>query len=322
MTTKPNKEEREPYYGVKHKSGSFAPQLKYKVLSDEEIEFTKEKAYAFLELETFDGERAVRERHVQFLFDEWAAGRFLWQNIILASARCEGKEYRINGQHTCWMRVNVPERNEPLKVKARLMVYAVDDKDQLRSLYSAFDRGAPRTAGHIGRVLMIDSPAVQGISVGYINRMLAGFRLWFSPNDTKRRSMSINDWCGLIQNNYSTLFSVVGQFMAMHVHDAVWAKRASVIAGMLATFEKNVKASEEFWTPVFNGVALQTKSDPRYQLRRYMETHGHDVASSSAITKVSPEEMYYVCVNMWNHWRAGTSVSNVKSVGALPKIKA
>jgi len=317
----PPKKEREIKVPVKQKSSSFASQLKYKVVSDTEVDFTKEKAFEFLELKTFDGERPVRERHVQFLFDEWAAGRFLWQNIILASARCEGLEYRINGQHTCWMRVNVPERQEPLKVRARIMVYSVENSDQLRGLYSAFDRGAPRTQGHLSRVLLIDTKAVDGIPVGLINQLISGFRVFFAPKDSKQRAMSINDWCGLIQNNYSDLFCISGRFLALHASEAPWVKRAAVIGAMMATFGKNIKASEEFWTPVFNGVGLQTKSDPRYQLRRYLETHGHDVASTN-IVKVSPEEMFCVSVNLWNHWRRGGSVTTVKSVGARPSVLA
>ncbi|HSS95488.1 MAG TPA: hypothetical protein VLK33_00580 [Terriglobales bacterium] len=306
---------------VKQRSASFCPALKYKLLSDEEVNFTKAKAFDFLELKTFEGERPVRDRHVQFLFDEWSGGRFLWQNIILASANCKGSQYRINGQHTCWMRVNIPERYEPLNCKVRIMVYAVDTPDRLKTLYSVFDRGAPRTAGHLSKVLLMDTAAADGFPNLLINQMIAGFRIFFSPDLSKRKWMPINEWCGLIQNNYTTLFSITGQFLALHKQEAIWIRRAAVIAGLLATFEKNVEKSEEFWTPVFSGIGLDSKTDARYQLRRYMETHGHDVAATS-LTKVSPDAMFGVCINLWNHWRRGTPVTSVRPVDVRPKVLA
>lgn len=305
---------------VKQKSSSFSPALKYKIISDDEVEFTKAKAFAFLELKTFDGERTVRERHVQFLFDEWAAGRFLFQNVILASARLGNDEYRINGQHTCWMRVNVPERNEPLKSTIRCMVYSVATEDQLRSLYSAFDRGAPRTVGHISRVLMMGGTTADGIPPALINQLIAGFKVYFTPDKWKREQMSINDWIGMIESNFSTNFGLVGRFLASHCAEARFSKRSSVIAAMLTTFEKNVKAAEEFWVPVLNGVNLQSKTDPRYQLRRYLDSHGHSIMGG--MDKVSQEEMFCVCITQWNHWRDGNSVTTVKPVNTRPKVRA
>ena len=65
-----NKSEQQIKVPVKQRSASFSPPLKYKIASDEEINLTKARAFQFLELKTFEGERPVRERHVQFLFDD------------------------------------------------------------------------------------------------------------------------------------------------------------------------------------------------------------------------------------------------------------
>jgi len=306
---------------VKQKSASFSPPLKYKIASDEEINLTKARAFQFLELKTFEGERAVRERHVQFLFDEWSANRFLWQNIILASAKVAGQpeEYRINGQHTCWMRVNVPERYEPLDCKVRCTVYTVQDEDQLRTLYSVFDRGAPRTAHHVGTVILLGSDAAEGVSKYCFGMLMAGFKIWWSPNKFKRESMSVNDWCGIIDNNYPVLFNIVGRYIGTHMEAARWMKRASIAAALYATFDKNVQASGEFWGPVFSGTNLTSKTDARWQLRNYLMSHGHSIVSG--LEKVSQEQMFCVCCNLWNHWREGKQVSTVKTVNERPKVK-
>jgi len=315
-------EEKQIKVPVKQKNSTFSPPLKYKLLSDEQVNLTKARAYQSLESKTFEGERAVRERHVQFLFDEWSSNRFMWQNIILASAKVAGEpeEYRINGQHTCWMRVNVHERYEPLDCKVRCTVYSVADEDQLRQLYSVFDRGAPRTSGHIGTVILLGSDAAEGVGRYLFSLLISGFKQWWSPTKWKREQMSVNDWCGMIDNNYPVLFNTVGRYLGIHMEASRWMKRSSITAALFATFDKNVKASDEFWAPVFSGIDLKSKTDARYQLREYLMSHGHSIVGG--LVKVSQEEMFCVCCNLWNHWRDGKPVSSVKAVYDRPKLKA
>lgn len=305
---------------VKPRSASFADPLKYKVIGDEQKLLTKELAFKFLELETFAGERPVRERHVQFLYDEWVGSRFLWQNVILASAAVGGKTYRINGQHTCWMRVSIPERDEPVKnALVRVVEYKVEDENALRNLYTVFDRAAPRTAGHIGQVMLMGKGAAAGIPSSYTTKMLAGFRIFFAP-DWRDARANIPEMVGLIDKSYSTLFNIVGNFFTMHYSDSIIVRRAAVIAAMMSTFDKSVEKSDEFWTAVFTGLNLDNKTDPRWQLRRFMETHSHTIRRGQET--INQEALYCTCLTMWNHWRAGTTVSKVNPTWDRPKVRA
>lgn len=314
-------DKKRPKVNVKQKVNHFAPALKYKIAADEEIKFTKDKASQFLELKTFEGERPVRERHVQFLFDEYGAGRFLWQNIILASARLpNGEEYRINGQHTCWMRVFIPERDEPVNAVVRAMTYTVADEHQLRALYSAFDRGAPRTQAHVGKVLLMGSRVVDGIPNSTINHVLAGFRIYFTHDHHKRAAMSVEEWCGMIEANHATNFNIVGRFVSMHEQDGRWVKRSAVVGAMIATFEKNVEGATEFWEGVCNGLGMSSKTDPRYLLRKYLTEHA--IQSRTGLATTHTEEMYSVCIQMWNHYRDKTTVTFVKAPMERPKVKS
>jgi len=309
---------------VKTKSSNFADPLKYKIVKDESSLFTREKAFEFLELATFQGERPVRERHVQFLYDEWSAGRFLWQNVMLASATHNGKVYRINGQHCCWMRVNIPMRYEPVKeAVCREMQYQVENDDQMRSLYSAFDRNAPRSPGHIARVLLIDTQAGRDIPTSYLNKLSAGFKIYFSDDWRRTQQQGIlnpNELAGIINKSYAEHFNLVGRFLAIHYSETEFIKRASVLGAMFATFEKNIQKSDDFWSAISNGLGLTEKTDARYQLRRYLETHGHTIGSN--IEKVGQEEMYCVCLNAWNHWRSGQAVEVLRTTNTRPKVRS
>lgn len=299
---------------VQQRTSSFADPLKYKIVSDEQFNLTVEKAFAFLELKTFSGERPVREKHVQFLYDEWFSGRFLWQNIILASARLNQDEFRINGQHTCWMRVNIPG---DVKAPIRHMIYQVSDQEQLRGLYSAFDRGAPRTYGHVAKVLLLDTEAGNEIPGSYISNLVAGFKIYFSPN--WKSKMSATELTSLINKNYAQHFNIVGRFMTIHYSDDIIVRRAPVVAAMFSTFEKNVQKSDEFWAPIFNGIGLDKKSDPRWLLRRYLQQNSLGNANGKHIEQ---EDMFNVCINAWNHWRDGKELSVLKSVEKRSKARA
>jgi DNA-directed RNA polymerase subunit M/transcription elongation factor TFIIS len=294
------------------------------VVDDDEINFTKTRAFQFLELKTFEGERPVRERHVQFLYDEWVSGRFLWQNIMLASARMpNGDEFRINGQHTCWMRVAIDERYEPVQAAVvRAMVYQVKDEAGLRHLYSAFDRGAPRTVAHVGKVLLIGSRCTDGVPPSMINAMIAGFKVYLSPNRIKRDSIPIDELASMIEAKHGVNFNLVARYSTQHLSESKLVKRASVLGAMLATFEKNVQASDDFWTPVFNGLSLDKKTDPRYALRKFLEKHGNLSAwQKPTMEHSSQEEMFCTCLSCWNHWRTGSEVTVLKPSVMRPKIK-
>src|SRR5262249_24806313 len=110
----------------------------------------------------------------------------------------------------CWMRVWVPEKFEPLDCRVRVMVYQVADQEQLRTLYSVFDRGKARSAAHIGNVLLLGTKAADGMQRRHIALLRSGFKIFWSE-EGRRVHMSENDWCGIIENNYATIFNVVGR---------------------------------------------------------------------------------------------------------------
>lgn len=307
--------------GVKARVNQFHKPIKFTIEFEETITFTAAKAYAFLELQSFEGERPVRERHVQFLYDEWAAGRFLWHNVQLASALLDGVEYRINGQHTCWMRVNIPPNKEPVDTRGCTMRrYRVPTAEDLRQLYSAFDRGAPRTTGHISKVLLLDTDAAEGIPGSYLTRLVAGFRIFFAE-DWHTANANPNDLTGLISKSYPALFQAVGHFVRTYWDDAPICRRAAILAAMFATFEKNVKASIEFWTPVWTNVGHESKNDARWRLRQFIDSRKQTTTGLGNDT-IGAEDMFRCCILAYNHWRAGESVATIRTTDVRRKPRA
>ena len=119
---------KEPAIKVKTVGVVHAESLKYRLISDELLSLTRAKAFEILEYDTFSAERPVQESHVQFLYNEWLAGRFLWHQAMVAhgiimepgpGGTRVPHVYRLNGQHTCWMRVNIPKDSEPVEPLAQ-----------------------------------------------------------------------------------------------------------------------------------------------------------------------------------------------------------
>jgi hypothetical protein len=290
--------------------------LKYSVVSDTEVALTKEQAYQFLELETFEGERQVNERHVQNLFNQWAAGRFMWEHVIIGTCDCNGHTYRINGQHTCWMRVNITKDIDP---KVRVMHYKVNDAEQLRALYCVFDRAKSRTPSHIVRASLSGTRLAAELWPSVLDRLTSGFRMWRWDNYEEWNAIQPEDLVTLVEGEYNNIFRVVG-FCFQELYEWKYIRKAAIIAAMFATFSVSVKASLEFWRAVGAGLGLDDRNDARYKLRRYLEDKTQSKDGMSKKDRVTSEETYRASVHCWNHWRKGTPiVAGIKLPNKRPK---
>lgn len=292
-----------------------AEPLEYEVVSDETVKFTRDYAAGFLKLKTFEGERPVRETNIQTLYDEYKMGRFLWQNVTLAAAQLNGDTYRINGQHTSWMRLNVDDSIGP---KVRVMVYKVKTPEQLRALYASFDRGAPRTPGHLGRVLLIGTKAGEGIPQSYLNHLIGGYRLFAGSPSTRVQRISISELVATIEKKHAQLFNDVGMLYAENYEHGTWVRRSAVLGAMLTTVDKcGIDIGRRFWEPVLSAIGLDSKKDVRWQIRRFIEQHRMNGSTKG----ISQEQLYSTILVAWNSWRTNETVKMIKTANNPPKVR-
>lgn len=304
-----------------------AESLKYRLVSDQMINLTRNKAFEILEYDSFSGERPVREHHVQHLYDEWLAGRFLWHQAMVAHGIVLEKSsegtmvphvYRLNGQHTCWMRVNIPKEKDPSVCKVRQLIYEVSDLEGLRDLYSVIDRNSPRTNAHITKVLLADTSATASIPMSYLNKLVAGVRLWLWESTWDRKFKgNPQEVAAIIQNQHPDLFRIVGTFFQVKYNEWPPLRRAGIVAALFATFHKAGGLAGDFWDKVCSGLQFESKTDPRYQLRIFCDLHGHNPGSGK--NSISPEDMYRVAINLWNHWRNKESVQVARTTESRVK---
>lgn len=89
----------------------------FSLVKNSKVNFTQELAQKILMYEAVPWERDLKNPHVSFLISEMKKGTFLHELATLATCVCDddGKEYRVNGQHTSWARLEVTEKEVPAK---------------------------------------------------------------------------------------------------------------------------------------------------------------------------------------------------------------
>lgn len=294
--------------------------LRAEVLSDRRIKYTHNKAVEYCELPIFAGEREVGDRHVQFLYDEMRKDTFNWLLVILASAIFEDITYKINGQHTSWALLNMPESYVP---EVREVKFRVDSRDQLKLLYSTFDRLKARSDGHISKVLLADTPAAEGVYTSILSALAQGLKFWYIDSEAERRRTTPEQVMALATRDYAPLFRAVGLFAQEHISTCKWVTRIPVVAAMFATFHKSAKIAPEFWKPVLDGLGLTSQTDARWKLRTLLQEMagvGHVRGSSRKARRdrigIDAESVYRICVSSWNKWRKGEEVKVLIPTGS------
>lgn len=288
--------------------------LKAELLSDSGLVLDHKQASQYVDLPIFSGERQVADSHVQFLYDEMQKGTFEEALVILATAQLGSTTYKINGQHTCWAVLFMPLS---YKLKVRELRYKVKDIEQLRLLYSCFDRNKARSDAHIQKTLMVETKMCEGLHASMLKKYNSGFLFWQYPNDDVKRRLTPDQVKTILEKNHFDLYRSVALFLQEYaMKDAKELLRQPVVAALFGSFERLPTKASEFWQPVADGIGFQNKTDPRYKLRKWLADHttgAPGYTRSKEKKSVADETMFRICCVAWNHWRLGNPVTTLKT---------
>lgn len=294
-----------------------------KLRSRRTVELTIEQAAAVLELPEFVGERAFVNNHAVFLARQMEAGTFRWEQVNLATCFCDGREYRMNGHHTCWARVEAQLPKGTRTPVGWLRYEAASDQD-MRQLYATFDRGKPRTMQDVV-VSYIDGRAeFEGYDRLTMRQLAQGLAFWLWEDSHTRKLHSGDERAYLmLKDRHKVTMEVGGFIRAAGRKDYKHLSRMPVYAAMFATYNKAPQVAKEFWVVVRDGVGVTDKQDPRHVLRNYLMTTCLSVDKSSDQKSISGETMYRACVYCWNLYRAGKTIKNIRpgNTEARPEAK-
>ena len=274
-------------------------------------QFNHSLAKEYLEMNAVEWERNLRNPHVEFIIGEMRRGTFRAELASLASAQCneDRKRYRINGQHTCWAVTEIPEKELP-EMSIMTLDYQVKTVQDMRILYAAFDRGAPRTRQNILASYLFGLPQFTGISRNIVTGVITGMGLWLYESVEERRRHPPDELAFLAQRDHADLVNRVMAFCEKDpsVKNIDWMRRAGVYAAMLATFSAVHQPSVDFWTPIKTGTGFTDEDDARLRLRTTLMTSTLNSKAKATGHKTDSEELYRMCITAWNTWRAGGTV--------------
>lgn len=286
----------------------------YKLVRKETINFTEEFA---LNLVDNDGanpsickvpfDRPVIQRHVEYLGNAMRQGTFLWESLIIALCRCNGKTYRLNGQHTAWARVYWKEA--PHNLPVTVYHYNARTENDMRLLYANWDRAKTRTKGNVVCAYLFDNGQFTGISRHVLERVAQGFSFWLFGID-KNASRSGDSDAALMRREYLDLsLRVCEYYSSLQGPGSKHLQRAPVVAALFETFRKHQAEAIQFWDAVKSGADLNL-DDPRLKLRNHLMIHAVNAGRGGGSYKknVSGEDMYGWCIQAWNASREKKSL--------------
>lgn len=277
----------------------------YRLLKRDTVNFSEEFALTLVD----DGpdakilkvpfDRPITQRHVEYLGQAMRQGTFLWEDLSIDLCSCNGKVYRLNGQHTAWARIYWKEapHNLPVTVKR----YFARTENDMRILYANKDRAKTRTKGNVVCAYLFGNGQFEGVTRHILERVAQGFSFWMFGIDKDAKRSGDAD-AALMQREYLDLALRVCEYYGMiQSEGGRHLQRAPVVGALFETFRKHHEESITFWNAVKHGSNLSL-DDPRLKLRNHLMLHAVNAGRGGGSYKknVSGEEMFSWCIQAWN----------------------
>jgi hypothetical protein len=269
------------------------------------------KAANFLKLPKFEGERPFRKTWLATLIAEVEQGTFRPESVQIVTCTISGRKstYRMNGQHTAWMVLNMARRQTDFALLGiEFIQYEAKNEDYMRSLYATIDAGAPRSQGNKLISLLAGTPQLATIGSDIIRRLGEGIAFLKWP--THRGVHDAKHRAHLMTTDFVKESRMIGEFLRKgRSSESHHMLRASVIAAMYATFSiapgGGQRSAKTFWEGVCSGANLD-EDDARMRLfKELITTAVADRGIGRDKKQVSREHMFRVCQYAWNSFRQG-----------------
>jgi hypothetical protein len=284
-----------------------------KIISRETKELTKKLATELLEMREFSGERALNDDHVIFLTRQMESGNFRWEQTQIITCTLDGVVYRMNGQHTSWSRLNMPDN---YRAPVYFIRYQAKSDHDMRQLYASIDRGKARTQSNVVISYLSGRCEFSQFNKKILRMLAQGLAFWHWEDQTIRGIHTGDDRAYLMLKDHYQVTTKVGNFInGYKTGDIKHIFRAAVVGAMYSTFDKAPEKSIEFWNSVITGENL-SKDDPRMVLRNKLMTASigsQTINTGHKQDMTSSEEMMRWCVYAWNAYRDDKAISSLKT---------
>lgn len=287
----------------------------FSMRSKKYVPLTRAFADWYLALPKLDGERGISEDHALFLAMKMQDGLFLEERTQIATVWVRGKQYKLNGGHTCTARLAVDD-TKPTWRDPRIMVCDYDCKTLVdaSALYAQIDPAiASRNYAHLSRVKWANTGILENNSKRMLTQIASAMAFeaggWTQAG---QRNFKWDKRYDLPCKDRSTLASMIAlmgngeRMKSKHLH------REPVSCAILRTLRCCETDASAFWGKVRDGEML-SDSQPEKVLRDWLlSIYAKGGMGERGGRKASFHEIYSRCITAWNAYRTKRPVKAFK----------
>jgi len=275
----------------------------FELMSSTTIPLTKELVAEFAKMEPSPTERGLHRPRLIDLkekFDNGLTVPFLW-----ATAECNGKQYRINGQHSVTV-LKQANGKFPEGVTVHRDHYKCETEDGLIMLFRQHDpRGSGRSPGDVAGTYQGFEPDLINVPRPLAKQAIEGVA-WYLKEVEGLAPRKGDDRYGYFHNDqYHPFLHWVAGIFSVKTPEL---RRVQILSAMFGTWNANQEEAETFWDEVARGGDASSEDAPTSKLDAWLK------ATQAKEVKVKPAPLYQGCIFVWNAYRRGdTSLRQVKA---------
>lgn len=243
-----------------------------------------------------------RVKHLRAKADQGLLTPFNWTTAIV-----DGEKYRMNGQHSSHMLVEMAKEGVfPEDLIVHLDEYEVETMQDLALLFRQYDdRKSSRSPADV-------SGAYQGLQADLleIDRKLAKLAVegmvWYKKDIQEQPNLYSGDdrYKYFNEERNHPFIHFVGSELSAKTPEM---KRAQVVAAMFGTFELDHEKATTFWEQVSRGGVEYEEDHPTSVLASWLLR----AYNKEFRTTPHADDFYNACVYAWNAWMAKRSIKEI-----------
>jgi hypothetical protein len=274
----------------------------FRLKTSTSMPLTRQVLDDFRQLPPSPTERDLNEKRVERLSEKITTGRaipFQWASAVL-----NGKEIRVNGQHSSEALVRM-NGEMPADLQVHRDVYEVDTNEGLVHLFRQFDeRMSGRTPLDVSGAYLKLEPALANVDPN-VAKLAAEGIAWYDSVVVGGRKVVNDDRYAIYSD------AAVHEFMIWA--DVLFSSKTReltilpVVGAMWATWQVNIPETKTFWDLVARGGVIGDDAHPTTQLDDALRAMREKTRE-----RAKPAQIYGGSIAAWNAYRSNNKVKTLK----------
>jgi hypothetical protein len=264
---------------------------------------TPQLAEEFVNLPASPTERSFDQARAKMLREKAEHGQLIAFNW--AKAHCGDKVYRMNGQHSSRVLVDL-NGSFPEGLKAHIDTYKVDTQDDLAELFRQFDsRKSGRTPNDVAGAYQGLQHDLDGVTRPSAKLAVEGVNWWQKHVEGLPAEKGDDVYSLFSKAELHPFIKWVGDVFTVKTPEL---RRQTIVAAMYATYEKSETEAQKFWAEVARGGVEFEENHPTTVLDAFLKS----IIEDKRKLDLKPANLYQASIYAWNAFREDKTITTVK----------